>query len=98
MIKMVWMLGVHQIYGLVVVGARGRRDRRARSRLEAQGPHIIRGGGREGTPRPCGFSLGVHGVCLTKNMILCYDFQNYYFLICYAYENIEKFFMIIHFF
>ena len=27
----------------------------------------------EGTPRPCGFSLGVHGVCLTKNFILYYD-------------------------
>lgn len=52
----------------------------------------------ERTPRPCDFSLGVHGVCLTKNMILYHDLQNYYFLICYAYENIEKFFMIIHFF
>lgn len=42
--------------------------------------------------------MGVHGVCLTKNFILYHDLRNYYFLIYYACENIEKFFMIIHFF
>lgn len=30
-------------------------------------------GGGEGTPRPCDFSLGVHGVCLTKFFILYHD-------------------------
>lgn len=52
----------------------------------------------EGTPFPCDFLMGVHGVCLTKVFILYHDLQNYYFLIYYACENIEKFFMIIHFF
>ena len=54
--------------------------------------------GGEGTPRPCDFSLGVQGVCLTKNSILCYGLQNYYFLICYACESIEKIFVIMIFF
>ena len=96
MIKIVWMLGVHQIYVSVVVGATGRQSARPTVGLERRVflPTLWR---REGTPCPCGFSMGGHRVCLTKNMILCYDFQNYYFLICYAYENIEKFFMIIHF-
>ena len=42
------------------------------------------------------FDWGFWGM-LTKNVILYHDLQNYYFFNCYAYENIEKIFMIIHF-
>lgn len=38
------------------------------------------------------FDWGFWGV-LTKNRILCYDLHIYYFLICYACENIENIFI-----